>query len=293
MRRREVPERTSPSAWGRKLGEELRKLREAAGLTGDAVAARLGWSGAKVSRLEKAKSSVAIPDLRKLLALYGAPSAQAERLERMADAARERGWWEFYADDLPAGYRTYIELEADASSVTYYSAVMLPGLLQTENYARAVMQSIVMLPRGEVERRVQVRRTRQGRLHRTDAPPLKLVAILDESVLRRQVGGTDVMRDQLKYLVDLACLPNVAIQVLPFSAGAHAAASGPFMVLTVSDQDVETVHVELMGGGVLVDDENEVYQYNEVIRSLRAAALNMDKSIEFINEIITDLSECR
>jgi hypothetical protein len=232
---------------------------------------------------------VADLDLRKLLDLYGTTPAQAERLERMAVTARERRWWEVYAGGLPLEYTTYIELETDASSVTYYSAIMLPGLLQTENYARAVMQSIVQLPPGEVERRVQVRRTRQGRLYQADSAPLNLVAVLDESVLRRQVGGTDVMQDQLKHLVDLAEFPNVAIQVLPFSTGAHAAASGPFTVLTVPDyQDAEIVHVELMGGGLFIEDEDEVYRYSLVINDLQAASLNGDESIEFIMANLLD-----
>lgn len=284
-----MPERSAPSVRGRQLARELRKLREAAGLTGEAAAARLGWSSAKVSRIETARTPIAVSDLHSLLSLYGATDTVAERLGWMAETARERGWWELYADDLPSEYTTLIGLEAEASSVTYYIATVLPGLLQTEDYARAVLKSIILLPPGEVERRVHVRRTRQGRLHETDGTPLNFSAILDESVLRRQVGGPEVMRDQLRHLVSLAGLPNIAIQVLPFSAGAHAATSGPFTILAVPYYgDTEIVHVELMGGGVFIEDEREVYRYTLVVNDLRTAALGTAESIAFINKIITE-----
>jgi transcriptional regulator with XRE-family HTH domain len=290
MWRRKVPERSAPSVRGRQLARELRRLREAAGLTGEAAAVSLGWSSAKVSRIETARTPVAASDLPPLLALYGATGAEAERLEWMAQTARERGWWRIYADDLPSEYTTYIGLEAEASSVTYYLATVLPGLLQTEDYARAVLQSIILLPPGEVERRVQVRRTRQRRLDETDGTSLNLLAVLDESVLRRRVGGLEVMRDQLGHLVDLAGHPNIAIQVLPYSAGAHAATSGPFTILTVPHyRDTEIVYVELMGGGLFIEDEQEVYRYTLVIDDLRAAALDTAESIAFINKIITEL----
>lgn len=285
-----MPERAAPSVRAVQLGRELRRLREAAGLTGDAAAEPLRWSSAKVSRIENAHTPVTIPDLRKLLKLYGTAPTQAQRLEWMARTARERGWWESYADDLPREYTTYIELEAEASSVSYYGAVVLPGLLQTESYARAVTKSLILLPPAEVERRVRVGQTRQDRLHETSGVPLDLFAILDESVLRRQVGSPEVMRDQLRQLVNLAELPNIEIQILPYSAGAHPATAGPFRILTIPHYGyTDIVYVELMDGGVFIESEKGVYRYTLVINDLRAKSLDKHQSIAFIGEIAADL----
>ena len=257
-------------------------------MTGDAVASRLGWSSAKVSRIETARTPVTVPDLRKLLELYRVTGAEAERLETLARTARERGWWDVYAETLRPEEATYIGLEAEATALHFYDAQLLNGLLQTEAYTRALFKSsTIMFPPGEIERRVQIRRTRQLRLRESDRQPLNLSAVLDEAVLRRQVGGPHVMRDQLQHLVDESELPNVVLQVLPYSAGAHAAVTGAFAVFNFPRfKDPEVVYIELLNSQLFIEDEKNVYQYTQALNNLRSKSLNSGDSITFIKQII-------
>jgi len=257
-------------------------------MTGDAAASRLGWSSAKVSRIENAHTPVTVPDLRRLLELYRVTGAEAERLEDLARTARQRGWWAVYAETLRPDEATYIGLEAEATSLHCYDALLVNGLLQTEAYTRALFKSAsIMFPRGEVERRVQIRRTRQLRLRESDRQSLNLSVVLDEAVLRRQVGGPDVMRDQLLHLVEESELPNVVLQVLPYSAGAHAGMSGTFAVFNFPHfKDPEVIYVELMSSELLIEDEKNVYQYTLALNDLRSKALDPGDSISFIKRII-------
>ena len=285
-----MPERPALSVRGRQLARELRRLREAAQLTGEAAAAQLGWSSAKVSRIETARTPVTVPDLRRLLDLYHVRDIDIGRLEDMARAARQRGWWDTYAGDLPLEYTTYISLEAEATSLSCYSVTVLHGLLQTEEYARAVLRSLLPIPPGEVERGVRVRRLRQDRLHPADGAPVILRNILDESVLRRQIGGPDVMRHQLQDLVNAAGLPNVELRVLPFAAGAHPATAGPFTILQFPRfGEPEIVNVELLDSHIFIEGEKDVHRYTLVFSELSTKALDPDESLAFIKQVINDI----
>ncbi len=286
-----MPERPAPSVRARQLARELRRLREAAELTGEAAAARLGWSSAKVSRIETTRTPITVSDLRRLLDLYGASETDADRLVDLARTSRERGWWENYVGEAPSEYATYIGLEAEASSISSFGAILVPGLLQTEDYARAMTKSLLLMPPREVERLVQVRRKRQDRIYRADKAPLTLHAILDESVLRRQIGGPDVLRDQLKRLVSaVAELHNVELQVLPYSAGAHPAITGTFTILSFPRSgDPEIVTLEHLDSHLFVEGEKAVYRYTLVFNELATKALDPVESLTFIKQVIQDL----
>jgi transcriptional regulator with XRE-family HTH domain len=284
-----VAERPAPSVRARRLARELRRLREATELTGEAAATQLGWSSAKVSRLETARTPITVSDLRKLLNLYGASDAEADRLVDLARTSRERGWWENYVGEAPSEYGTYIGLEADASSISSFTAILVPGLLQTEDYARAMLKSLLLMPPREVERLVEVRRKRQDRIYRADKAPLMLRAVIDESALRRQIGGPDVLRDQLRHLVSTAAeLDNVELQVLPYSAGAHPALDGTFTILSFP-RDPEIVTLEHLDSHLFVEGEKAVYRYTLVFNELVNKALSPVESAAFINQVITDL----
>ncbi len=277
-----MAERPAPSVRARRLARELRRLREATELTGEAAAAQLGWSSAKVSRLT-------VSDLRKLLDLYGASDTEADRLVDLARTSRERGWWENYVGETPSEYGTYIGLEADASSTSIFTTILVPGLLQTEDYARAMLKSLLLMPPREVERLVEVRRKRQDRIYRAEKAPLMLRTVIDESALRRQIGGPDVLRDQLKHLVNNAAeLNNVELQVLPYSVGAHPAIDGTFTILSFP-RDPEIVALEHLDSHLFIEGEKAVYRYTLVFNELITKALSPVESTAFIKDIIEDL----
>lgn len=286
-----MPEHPAPSVRARRLARELRRLREAAQMTGEAAAAQLGWSSAKVSRIETARTPITVPDLRRLLDLYGARDTDTDRLVDLARTSRERGWWDSYVGETPSEYATYLGLEDEASSISSFSALLVPGLLQTEDYARAMIKSLLLMPPREVERLVQVRRIRQDRIYRADKVPLTLHAVLDESVLRRQIGGADVLRDQLKHLVStVANLPNVEFQVLPHSAGAHPAINGTFTILSFPRSgDPEIVTLEHLDSHLFIEGEKAVYRYTLVFNELITKALDPVESLAFIKQVIKDL----
>lgn len=286
-----MPERPAPTVRARQLARELRRLREAAQLTGEAVAAHLGWSSAKVSRVETARTPITVSDLRKLLDLYGAMDTDADRLVDLARTSRERGWWDSYVGEAPSEFATFLGLEAEASSISSFNALVVPGLLQTEDYARAMLKSLLLMPPREVERLVEIRRIRQDRIYRADKAPLTLHAVLDESILRRQIGGPDVLRDQLKHLVSAETdLHNVELQVLPHSAGAHPAVTGTFAILAFPHSgDPEIVSIELLDSHLFVEGVKAVYRYTLVFEELIAKAFDPADSLAFIRQVIKDL----
>jgi transcriptional regulator with XRE-family HTH domain len=226
-----MPAVPSPTARGRRLRHELRRLREEAGLTHSEVARRLDWSASKLSRIETGQSRVQTGDVRDLLGAYGVTDeATAEALVQLAREARRRGWWTRYTDVLGSG--TYVGLEADASALHTYESMFVPGLLQTEDYARAIIRADLAKPDPEtLERRLAARMARQEILSRPDPP--QIWAVLDESVVGRPVGGPAVMRAQLQYLIEVSNRPNtpLTLQVLPLTVGAHPGMNGPFVIL--------------------------------------------------------------
>ena len=266
----------------RQLAAELRRLRDAATLTGEEAAARLGWSPSKISRIETGQTAASPADLRRLLDLYDVTGTARERLEVLGQSAGQRGWWDAYADTLGPEYTALIALEAEAESVRWYSPMLVPGLLQTEAYAREVVRSgLLIAPPGEIERRVQVKMTRQRALTK-DGPP-QLSVVLDEAAVLRQVGSPEVVREQLAHLITMAGRPNIMIQVLPLAVGAHPATTGEFTILGFPELVApDVVYLENMTSDLYVEREGEVYRYTLAFDRLRALALGPDESAALI-----------
>jgi transcriptional regulator with XRE-family HTH domain len=266
-------DRRAPSVRGRQLAAELRRLRDAATLTGEEAASRLGWSASKISRIENGQTPPSPADLRRVLDLYEVTGTQRGRLELLGQSAGQRGWWDAYADTLGPEYTALIALEAEAESVRWYSPMLVPGLLQTERYAREVIRSgLLIAPPGEVERRVQVKMNRQRVLARGTA--LQLDVVLDEAATLRPVGDAAVMREQLEHLAQIADHPNVSLQVLPLTAGPHPATTGEFAILGFPDLIApDVVYLENMTSDLYVEREADVYRYAMAFDRLRELAL--------------------
>jgi transcriptional regulator with XRE-family HTH domain len=287
-----VPDYGNPTVRRRRLAAELRRLRELAGLTGDKVAERLGWSGSKVSRIETHRTGVKLADLGKLLELYGVSESHRAELMALAGEPHSRGWWEAYSDTLPEEYAAYIVLEAEAEAALYWSPEIVHGLFQTKDYAREVihahMESTSTIPPGEVERRVETRLRRQDLL--AGDRPLVLSVVLDESVLLRQFGGKPVMRQQLERLIQISEKPNVRLQILPL-AGAHPIGTGAFTLLKFGalpgvGRPSDVVYIEQLSRNALyIEQEAETFQYSQAFARLTAASLNPPQSRDLIARI--------
>ena len=277
-----VADRRPPSVRARQLAAELRRLRDAATLTGEEAAGRLGWSPSKISRTETGQTALTPADLRRILDLYEVAGTQRQRLELLGQSAGQRGWWDAYSDTLGPEYTALIALEAEAESVRWYSPMLVPGLLQTEQYAREVIRSgLLIAPPGEIERRVQVKMTRQRVLTRDS--PLQLAVVIDEAAILRTVGGPQVMRGQLAHLATMTAHPSISVQVLPLATGAHPATTGEFTILGFPELIApDVVYLENMTSDLYVEREGEVYRYGLAFDRLRALALTPDQSVSFI-----------
>jgi transcriptional regulator with XRE-family HTH domain len=280
-----VTKAASPTVLRRQLGAELRRMRERAHRTVTDVAHELGWSESKLSRVETAHSGIRAADLQRLCELYGAEEGERKRLSALADQARQRGWWEAYGDALPNAYETFIGFEAEATAIFNYEAQVVPGLLQTDEYASVVTIADAVVPdRGVIERRVAVRMARQAVLTRD--PPPRLWAILDEAVIRRPIGGEDVMRRQLLRLLEASERETITIQILPFAVGAHRALAGSFIILEFGDDsNAPLVYSEGMTGGTFRSKPDELRSYWMSFEALRTAALDPERSYEFIEQL--------
>jgi len=277
----------SPTVRRRRLALELRRLREAARLTCEEVAERLECSASKISRVETGRVSVSPRDVRDMLEIYGLPEDQREGLVQLARDSRQKGWWHAYSDTIQPQFATYLGLESAASEIRIYEVSLIPGLLQTEEYARAVISAgMVNSAREDIERRVALRMARQQpALTEADSP--KLWAVLDEAALRRTVGGSGLMRMQLEYLLGVASLPNVAVQVIPFGGGAHPAMGRPFVILVFPERvDPDVVYLEDLTSALYLEDVNEVDRYNVFFNHLRATALSFDDSSGLITSVL-------
>jgi transcriptional regulator with XRE-family HTH domain len=271
--------RGSPTLRKRQLGMELRRLREAAGITIDQVAERLECSGSKISRIETGQTGVTPRDVRDMLGIYNVQTEYAEVLLQIAREARQKGWWQLFGDVLTGAY---VGLEAAADHIHSYEGQVVPGLLQTEEYAQAmILAARPDINAAEVEKRVRVRMSRQSLLSQDE--PLDLWVVLDEAVLRRPVGGADVMLRQLGHLATVAELPNVTIQVLPFAAGAHAGMDGAFTMLQYDESaDQNLVFASNAAGGLFLEKEDELERYEFIFDYLRAKALRPEESLSMI-----------
>jgi transcriptional regulator with XRE-family HTH domain len=274
--------RGSPTLRRRQLGMELRRLREAAGATIDRVAERLGCSASKISRIETGQTGATPRDVRDMLEFYDVVPEHTDALLQIAREARQKGWWQLYGDVLTGAY---VGLEAAADRVRAYEALVVPGLLQTEDYAWAMIHAARPdIGAVEIDKRVRVRISRQSLLTQDD--PIDLWVVLDEAVLRRPVGGTKVMRRQLDHMVTMAELPNVTLQVLPFAAGAHAGMDGTFSILMYDDSaDQNFVFAANAAGGLFLEKDEELHRYAFIFDYLRANALRPDESVSAIAKL--------
>ncbi|MBX6383506.1 MAG: helix-turn-helix domain-containing protein [Microbispora sp.] len=281
-----MPEHGSPTVRRRRLGQELRRLRERADLTGDQVAARLGWSAAKISRIETARTSPRTSDVEALLVIYMVDSRQRQELLALHRDATRKGWWEDYRDSLPKEYTTFLGLEAEATMARDWEPQVVPGLFQTEAYVRAMMESgqrSTLEAPGEVRSRIEVRMARQQAVLRADNP-LAISAILEESVLLRRFGDHEVMRDQLRRLIEVSELPNVELRILPLDAE-HPINTGAFCHLKLPEFH-DVVYLEALLGGRLVEDETIVYRYELAFDYLQTKALDVDDSRRFLEKTV-------
>jgi transcriptional regulator with XRE-family HTH domain len=274
----------SPVVRGRRLAATLRRLRADSGRTVEDVALHLECSAAKVSRMENGLVGIRIQDARDLMDLYEVTGAKREQILALVRQARGRGWWVPFADVMPEGFDRMIGLEDEAAGVWMLQADLVPGLLQTERYARALMSSPADVPLDVVERRVQLRMERQRLLERQDPPALRI--LLDEAVLLRQVGGAEVMAEQYRRLVADARRPAVSLRVLPFSSATHQATGLSYIIFDFADPaDPKVVYEELFSGSVLRESVELVGRYIAGFEHARGCALSEEKSLEELEHL--------
>ena len=282
-------ERVSPTVRLRKVVRRLLVWREAADMRQDDVATALQWSKAKISRFENADQVPGPADVLALAAIYGVNDAERDQYVALSLQARQRGWWQSYGDSLANNFGEYVGLEAEARHVREFAIDLIPGLLQTEAYASALVEAWVPRVGDSVARdRANLRRERQKNLIGDD--PVSVTAVVGEAALRQLVGGTEVMRQQLDHLAEVSKLPNVDIQVLPFAAGGVPAMGSPFIILSFAEpDDPDVAFSEHLTGCVYVEDVDELASYNLNFGALQDTALAPESSGEFITSLAGDL----
>lgn len=280
-----------PTVRLRRLAAELRLLRSAADLTREEVTERTGINGVTLYRIEKARARPQKRTLLALMDLYGASATQRADLLAVQSGSHDQGWLRPYHSELPEEYTAYIGFEAEARTVRNYESLFIPGLAQTEGYARAVIRGVLPTASQEdVERRVQARIERQAVL--TKPNPLQLWAIMDEAAVRRMVGGREVMAEQAQHLSRLAEEPHVTLQLIPFAKGAHAGMTGSFVHMDFPDvQDPELVYVDTPAGDLFLESETEIRRYKSMFEHLQAVALDPSDSAELLDTVCAGQSD--
>ena len=279
----------SPTVRRRRLGIELRRLRDAAHLTLEQAAERLEFSTAKLSRIENAQVSVTALDVRGMLEIYGADPKLRDVLIQMAREARQKGWWQTHYGDLSIA--ALVGLESAAASIHEYAGLLVPGLLQVSDYASAVLRAIRLdlKPQPEeIERRVELRMARQSILTVDDPPAVWMV--LDEAALRRPVGGRKVMRQQLQHLAEMGSVRNVTLQVLPYTAGEHPGLDGGFSIVGFPERaDPDVVYIETTTSDLYLEEAEAIDRYTLLFDHIRAVALSPTESTEFFASVAREL----
>ncbi|MEU6041492.1 helix-turn-helix transcriptional regulator [Actinomadura sp. NPDC047616] len=281
-----------PTVASARLARELRSRREAAGFSQETVAERMGWAESKLYRIENDKSRVLIRDVKRLLDLYGVTGQEEEAIVELSRRAREPDWWHPYSGVIPEWFQMYVVLESTASEVHGYWSELVPGMLQTERYARAIMLTNPTLDvdEGEIEQTIKVRVSRQARL--SGENPLSVWLVLNEAVIRRIVGGPEIMHEQVEHLVAMArTYRNVTLQLLPFDAGEHGAMHGAFSLLKFPmPGDPDKVYLEQQIGGLYTQKPAEVARYARVFDQLRAKALSPERTLQMMAELAVELT---
>jgi len=272
------------------LGSQLRQLREARGVTREEAGYTIRASGSKISRMELGRVGFKQRDVADLLTLYGVINTEErDEVLAMVDQANAPAWWQRYGDVLPSWFQAYVGLEASAQLIRCYEVQFIPGLLQTDDYARAVIKlGHCRLPPEEVERRVSLRRERQKILNRSG--PVRLWAVLDEAALRRPIGGRDVMRGQMEHLLAVVQTPTTTVQVIPFAAGGHSAAGGAFTILRFADPQMpDVVYTEQLTGALYLDRREDVDRYLEAMERLCVDAFPPARTADMLVRLLKDL----
>ncbi|HEY4463328.1 MAG TPA: helix-turn-helix transcriptional regulator [Streptosporangiaceae bacterium] len=272
------------------LGAQLRRLREARDITTEQAAEAIRGSHSKISRMEHGRVGFKDRDVADLLTLYGVTDPDVRGgLLSLAREAGHPGWWHDYGDLLPHWFEPYISLEAAASVIRNYEVQFVPGLLQTEGYAREVIRlGYPSITGQELNRRVELRMGRQRLLFRPSPP--RLWAALDEAVLRRPIGGPGVMRDQVAHLIEMAENPAVTVQIVPFSVGGHSAAGGPFAILRFAEPELsDVVYLEQLTSALYLEKPAEADRYLEVMERLCVQAETAADSVKRLQQIRDDL----
>jgi transcriptional regulator with XRE-family HTH domain len=283
------PRSAGPTVQRLVLGGHLRRLREEAGMTTERAASSIRGSHSKISRMEHGRVGFKERDIADLLTLYGiGPGDEREALLGLAREASTPGWWQAYSDILPHWVEPYFGLEAAAASIREYELQFVPGLLQIEDYAQAVIRLGNLPSEEEVIRRAQARISRQEVLAREDPP--KVWAVLDEGALRRVIGGPDIMRAQLEHLIEVCEHPSVTLQILPFSAGAHRAMGGPFTILRYTEPDLrDVVFIEQLTSALYLDKQTEVDAYLQVMEEVCLQAEPSAKTPGILKTVLNGL----
>jgi transcriptional regulator with XRE-family HTH domain len=281
-----MPGNPHTSVRSRQVAAELRTLREQAGLSGAEVAKRLGMSPSKISRIETGNSGLQIEDVAALLGLYQVPASTRDELLDRVRRSEERGWWT-RQPGLPQLWRSLIDFEAKATRVQNYEALFVPGLLQTAEYARAIIQGVEpTISEAELDNLVAARMARQAVLTRASAP--QFFAVVDEGALRRPVGEPGVMHRQLQHLLGTAEQPHVTLRVVPLAAGAHAGLRGPFVLLEFAEEPA-LVFIENHSTGLFLEEEADLAAYRLALGTILHAALVPAATTELITQITTDI----
>jgi transcriptional regulator with XRE-family HTH domain len=275
----------SPTVRRRQLGMELVRLRKAAAKSQEEAGEWVGIDSTAVSRMESGKRRVSLSHLRSYLQFYEVGSPEADYLFQLRKESDQRGWWVEYGKTVPKWFEDYIGMETAAAETWTYEAEFIPGLLQIPEYTETVSKALNPARSAkEIERIVRLRADRQRRL--TSEEPLALRAVINEAVVRREVGGPEVMRTQLRHLADVAKLPNVTVQVLPFSAGAHRGMLGSFSALRFPEEPMNTVYLEGYDSALYVEEPSAVASYAERFQALTEQALNAEETAKLIGTII-------
>lgn len=269
------------------LGSELRRLREARGLTREDAGYEIRASGSKISRLELGRVSFKERDVADLLALYGVKDEdEKEALLGLAREANTPGWWHRYGEVLASWFQVYVGLEEAAALIRTYEVQFVPGLLQTEDYARAItVRGHSNAPVEEIEQRVALRMTRQKLLDRADAP--RLWAVIDEAALRRPIGSPAIMRAQIERLLEATKMPSVTLQVTAFGSGGHAAEAGAFTILRFPETDMpDVVYVEQLTSALYLDKRDDVDAYMEAMEHLCVESMSPGETEDFLTDLL-------
>lgn len=281
-----------PTVRRRQLGRELRRLREDAGKTITEAAQWVGIKPPTISKIENGRQAIRPTNVRLLLQLYGIGAPQADTLIRLAGEANQRGWWASYGDTVPDWFRNFVGLESDANEINGYDSELIPGQLQTAEYAEAVILAAHQnTTRDELERRVTFRHERQERL--SSSTPPRLHFVLNEAVLRRPVGGAGAFRKQLDHLAEVTQLAHVEMQVLPLSAGAHAAMGQTFRVVRFpgNEAGLDFVYLENDRGALYLERPADVERFQTIFDQVASAALSAETTREFLAKVKTQTGE--